>query len=441
MAQDSICDLCATPRAIVESIEPFSSFLGADVPTPYRARDADLTRSGPLSLKLLLTLLLYLVADAGRRGYEALLDQFWDECRDLDLTLPTERPISASAFCQARKKIEPEFIRALLHHVADEFEARHGADFRWNGHRLLAVDGSKVSVQRSPKLRSALGVHPGGACPQMLLSTLYDVLSGVPRDITVAPTRSSERVELEHMLPRCRSGDILLLDRGYPSFRVMHELRERSIHFVMRMPVGGTFSKIAAFAASGDAEDVLELRPPVDLPRGLSPIRVRVVNLAARDEEPFILLTDLLDEAYTAADLDDLYHLRWKVEELYKLEKGDYLGQGQFHARSLPGVMQEVYGFGLFVAISRTFMATAAEVHAVPFSDLSQKRAILAVASYITRLTLTAEPMAVLGTLRRLLERISRNIDPPRPGRSYPRRSFRPRPPWGGRGRTRGRLA
>jgi len=99
--------------------------------------------------------------------------------------------------------------------------------------------------------------------------------------------------------------------------------------------------------------------------------------------------------------------------------------------------MQEVYAFGLFVAISRTFMASAARSHAVPFADLSQKRAILAVASYITRLALRADRRALQNIVNRLLERIARNIDPPRPGRSFARRSFRPRPPWSGRGKTR----
>jgi hypothetical protein len=437
LARDSICDLCATSRSITESIEAFSTLLDAETPASYRFLDADFTRSGPLSLKVLLTLLLYLVADAGRRGYEALLDEFWDECRDLSVPLPTESPISASAFCQARKKIDPEFIRALLHHVADEFEKTHGRDFRWNGHRLLAVDGSKFTLQRSAKLSAAVGLPTGGHCPQMLLSTLYDVLSGVPHDITVAPTLSSERVELDRMLPRGRPGDILLLDRGYTSFQVLHELRNQSIHFVIRMPVRQTFSMVTQFASSGKAEAILELCPPDDLPRDLSPVRVRVVNLAAPDEEPFILLTDLVDPAYTAGDLDELYHLRWKVEELHKLEKGDYLGQKQFHAKSLPGVMQEVYAFGLFVAISRTFMATAARSHAVPFVHLSQKRAILAVASYITRLALQADRLAMQDIVNRLLERIARNIDPPRPGRSFARRSFRPRPPWSRRGKTR----
>jgi hypothetical protein len=411
--------------------------LATEDPTCFRAHEADFSRSGPLSLKIMLTLLLYLVADAGRRGYEALLDAFWDECRDQDVLLPTDRPVSASAFCQARKKLEPEFVRSVLHHVADSFEDMHGSAFRWNGHRLLAVDGMKASVQRSAKLGDEFGGPEGGHCPQMLLSTLYDVLSGVPQDITVAPTHSCERAELKRMLPRVRPGDILLLDRGYPSFLIFRELLKRSIHFVIRMPTSQTFSRVKRFVSSEKTDETIVLEPPGDLPCTLSPVTVRVVNLAGPDEEPFVLLTDLLDPAITPEDLDDLYHLRWKVEELYKVEKGDYLGQGQFHAKTPAGVKQEAYAFGLFIAISRTFMASAAAANDVPFSDLSQKRGILAVTSYITRLVLWADQPGLQGIVTRLLERIARNIDHPRPGRSYPRRSYRPRPPWGAQGKTR----
>jgi hypothetical protein len=201
---------------------------------------------------------------------------------------------------------------------------------------------------------------------------------------------------------------------------------------------------VVRFASSGEEDAILLLDPPKTLPDRLPSLTVRAVNLASPNEEPFVLLTDLMDATtYSADDLDDVYHLRWQVEELYKLAKGDYLGQGQFHAKSLPGVKQEVFAFALFIAISRTFMASAAETHAVPFSDLSQKRALLAVASYITRLALRNDRAAIQDMVSRLLQRIARNIDPPRPGRSFTRRSYRPRPPWGARGKTRaaGRLA
>ena len=120
----------------------------------------------------------------------------------------------------------------------------------------------------------------------------------------------------------------------------------------------------------------------------------------------------------------------WRIEELYKLEKGDYLGQRQFHAKSLDGVKQEAYAFGLFIALSRLLMASSARSAEVPFSDLSQKRTILAVAAYLSRLLLLKDRKRLERIIARLLDRIARNTDPPRPGRSYVRRSFRPRPRW-----------
>jgi hypothetical protein len=270
----------------------------------------------------------------------------------------------------------------------------------------------------------------------MLLSTLYDVISGIPHDLTVAPTGGSERRELLRMLPRLRAGDVLLLDAGYPSFLVFRELMRRSIHFVIRLPTNQTFEKVERFIESGKKDQVITIRPHRNLPRDLDPITVRLVNRARRENEPFVLVTDLLDPKYTPEDLDRLYHMRWPVEELYKIEKGDYLGQRQFHARSLDGVKQEAYAFGLFIALSRLFMASASEEAEMAFPDLSQKRSILAVAAYVTRLFLLKDRARLERIVGRLLERIARNTDPPRPGRSYPRRSFRPRPRWHARGKS-----
>ena len=205
---------------------------------------------------------------------------------------------------------------------------------------------------------------------------------------------------------------------------------KRSIHFVIRMPTSQTFEKVESFIQSGKTDEVITISPHRKLPRGLDPITVRLVNRARREDEPFVLMTDLLDPKHTPEDLDHLYHLRWLLEELYKVEKGDYLGQRQFHAKSLDGVKQEAYAFGLFVTLSRLFMASASQEAEVDLSDLSQKRTLLAFAAYLTRLLLLKDRARLERIGGRLLERIARNTDPPRPGRSFPRRSFRPRPRW-----------
>jgi hypothetical protein len=377
----------------------------------------------------MLSIILYMIADAGRRGYKPLLDAFWDECRTLHIDLGSAAPVSAEAFCMARQKIPSEMIRALLRHAAHQFDLYFGDMFLLNGHRLFAVDGMKMQVTRSDELFDALGWHGAGYNPQMLVSTLYNVLSGVPHDITVMPTHSSERDELLSMLDCLREGDIMTIDRGYPSFDLISELIRRKIHFVVRLPAQ-TFAAAMKFAAGDATDGWVDIAPPSNRSKTLAAIHARVVLHPGRDNKPVILLTDLHESEFSWVEIGDVYHKRWGAEEFYKVVKGDYLGQRQFHSKRLEGLKQEVYAFALFISISRACTAAAAEASGTPYSHIYQKTAILAVADYITRLLLADRQADLTGITSRLLGRIAQTVVPPRPGRSYPRRSFRPRPRW-----------
>ena len=384
-----------------------------------------------------MTLLLYLVADGGRRGYKNLLDAFWDECDTFGMNVPAEQPVSAVAFCKARRKLKAPLLRALIHEAASGFAERHGAALQWKGHRVLACDGSKISLQRAEALSTAFGGPVTGHCPQMLVSTLYDVIAGVPVDVSVAAFASCERTELLGMLDCIHRGDVLLLDRGYPSFAVFTELIRRGIHFVVRVPVDHTFKAVEDFILHGGCDETIRIHPPHDYKSGGKPIDMRAVYWDRdNDDECVVFLTNLPETHSSAAEIQDLYGRRWAVEELYKIEKGDYLGQRQFHAKYADGIRQEVYAFALFISMSRTLMAKAAETHSVDYDDLSQKAALLAVAAYITRLCVDPRGATLIATVERLLVRIARNLDPPRPGRSFPRRSFKPKPRWGAHGRV-----
>ena len=74
-----------------------------------------------------------MVADSNRRGYQHLLEGFWDEARSYGLQLPTEEPVSAASFCTARHKITPDLLRHMLHEVASSsFDASFGNTTRRN---------------------------------------------------------------------------------------------------------------------------------------------------------------------------------------------------------------------------------------------------------------------------------------------------------------------
>jgi hypothetical protein len=188
----------------------------------------------------LVQLLLFMVADAGRRGYTHLLDSFWAQADAGGLELPTSTPVSGAAFCKARNKLHPNLLRALVVESADAFQEKFGATTRWKTRRLLAVDGCRINVQRGWKLHWAFATPKGAHCPQALCSVLFDVIARVPLDVEATSCLGSERKLLDSHLDLLREGDVLILDRGYPSYAVVRSLFDGPADFVMRLPISHT---------------------------------------------------------------------------------------------------------------------------------------------------------------------------------------------------------
>lgn len=379
-----------------------------------------------------------MIADGNRRGYALLLDGFWDEARSHSLPLPTKKSISAPAFCTARRKISPDLLRQLLQLVREEFHKEFDAESRWQGRRVFAVDGVKINLQRHPDLETAFGVPDGAHCPQVLTSMLFDVCAKIPVDLLVSSHASCERQHLLAMLSHIDAGDILVLDRGYPSHEVFQVLRQRDVDFLIRVPSSNSFNAIDVFRdSSGDDYRVL-VDPPKGSPEDWVALELRAVKLTNRDGEESFFLTTLRRKEFSLADIRELYHMRWEEEEFYKLAKSSFIGQGQFRSKSPAGVVQEIHALALFLAISRHLMALAAKVDGRDIDEVGQKAAVLATAAYVVRIFLQRDQGVARKQLRDLLDRITRHRYRKRPGRSSPRRSFKPGPRWGPQGRRGG---
>lgn len=413
------------------------SSLFATSSDPSLRRDPrDFSRAGPLTPELLTTLLLYMVGDGNRRGYRHLLEAFWDEARVHGLPLRSEEPISAASFCEARHKITAELLKHVLHLIAGQaFEAGAVCQQRWHGRRVFAADGAKINLQRSADLERTFGGPHGAHCPQLLVSVLFDVCAKVPVDVEVAPFATSERQHLAPMVASLAEGDLLVLDRGYPSHEVLQLLVQDRIDFLMRVPAKNTFAAVDRLREGSSTDRIVSIDPPEDSPESWRPLRMRAVKLRAPDGSESYFLTSLDRHEFGRKQLAELYHMRWEIEEFFKLFKGSYVGQGQFRSKSSSGVIQEIVALILFLAITRLCMSTAATVCDLEYSSISQKGAVLAMATYLTRILLAPGERYALDELSKLLHRISSVLEPRRPKRSFPRRSFLPNRKWGPRGR------
>jgi len=373
-----------------------------------------------------------------RRGYRHLLDGFWDEARSHGLKLPTLEPVSAPSFCDARPKITAHLLRHMLRELARSSIGALSSSQRWLGRRVFAVDGTKINLQRGPDLAREFGVPDSGHCPQALVSVLLDVCAKAPVDLQISASASSEREHLLGLLPSLVAGDVVVLDRGYPSHEVLQALVARGLEFLIRVPSSHTFAAIDGLRESEGDDYLYHIDPPEGSPKEWTRLTLRAIRLTTPDGDTSYFLTSLRRMQVSRAQLAELYHLRWQAEEFFKLMKGNYVGQGQFRSKSPAGAKQEIHALVLFLAIARVLMLTAASASGVKYDSLSQKSAVLGLAAYLTRILLETRPDRAIEHVHGLLRRVLTTREKPRPGRRAPRVSFRPRLRWGAGGRCGG---
>jgi hypothetical protein len=420
-------------RADISSIQRvFSSISHVARDEASRVHRHDFSRQGLLSPEFLTLLLLYMIADAGRRGYQQLLIEFWDEAQQAGLRIPQEDPVAAPSFSDARAKLSPDALQIMTAEVVKLVSGRSGPAHLWHGRRLVAVDGSKVNLRRHPELAREFGVPSGAHNPQALASVLYDVMGHVPIDWRFGPFKGDERADLVDLLSSCESGDLLLLDRGYPSHDVFSALEDAGLDYLARVSDLNTFAAVERFKESGKEDAWVTFTPPSGQ---ADPYVSRIIRSRSPSGEDQYFVTNLRSEEVSASEIRDLYRMRWETEEFYKLAKSNYIGQGQFRSKSAHGVRQEFAAEMLYLAISELVLLMAKQQEG-PRADAPQRKgAVLALARYITRLALLPDSEALGKTLDSLLRRVQRARYRKRKGRSFPRRSFVPTPKWGPAGR------
>ncbi|OFX21963.1 MAG: hypothetical protein A2033_02860 [Bacteroidetes bacterium GWA2_31_9] len=184
------------------------------------------------------------------------LDRFYKTINQEDYNI---REATKGALTQARAKLNPwAFIR--LNEVATQTFYNEAEIYGWYGFRVVAVDGTRLVLPNHPSVIEEFGQHkfgPNADSPRCLAlaSMLYDVLNQVTIDAQIAPYKESEKDLLELHLEKTEKGDLLLLDRGYPSISLMYLLIAKGIEFCIRMKEDWWLS-VKDFTESGEKDDI-----------------------------------------------------------------------------------------------------------------------------------------------------------------------------------------
>ncbi len=280
------------------------------------------------------------------------------------LNLSDSSRFTKSAFVQARKKIRPEVFKKLSRTLLDEFYTDNEPGVKlWKGFRLLAVDGSRITLPITDELRKIYGVsknQTGTSIVQARCSVLFDVLNRHVLDGILAPLRQGERDLAIGHLAHCTTNDLLLYDRGYPSYNFIHCHLERNLDYLMRVKTG--FSKLTIdFEKSNKKSATVEIYPGKNTKISdkkysrNTPIIVRLVRIELPKGQVEVLMTSLLDTSkYPSSIFKKLYFKRWGVELFYD-ELKNKLKVEHFSGYSDQSIQQDFYAT-LFVSNVQTLI-------------------------------------------------------------------------------------
>jgi hypothetical protein len=313
--------------------------------------------------------------------------------------------VTPEAFCTAKGRLPVEVIQEVGRRVGAAAGAAE--DYRWKGHRTWHEDGSSFSMPDTPELQERFGQpgnqRPGCGFPVAHILCLFGALTGLLRQVWVAPWRTHDLALAGQVPALLEAGDVLIGDTAFGSFFHLallhlrgvfavfpsHQRRivrfrphrayrhPRSRHGPKGLPTSRWLQRL------GPDDQLVEYLKPAR-PQGMTPeqyaalpatLGVRELRRTLRRPgfrtRTLVLVTTLLDpQRYPAADLVELSRQRWAVEtNLRHLKTTMRLEVLRSHTAA--GIDREVAMIGLIYNLVRVILLAAARQQGVALDRLS----------------------------------------------------------------------
>jgi hypothetical protein len=397
---------------------------------------------------LLMFLIFRLVFSKNSQGYGTTISEFWHNCHQMKFPLPQKQPISASSFSNARKKLDESIFKVLNQQIIEAENERDDSQYRWFGHRLFAVDGSKLNLPRELTKAGYKTPSESSHYPQGLVSCLYQLKSKIPYDFDLVNHGNERQCALAH-LKTLSTGDVVVYDRGYFSYAMLYYHLLSGVHPIFRLQKY-TFKKIDDFIASFSTDQTVTLLPAENTQRRIgkqypeiefTELKLRLIKYTLAGNS-YCIGTTLLDEKYTLDVLKEIYHARWGIEELYKVSKNMIIVD-DFHGKSERTVKQELFAHFVLITMSRLCSNESENLISSLLNlrpeEVDEKEKIqvnfknsLATVSRHLESFMFLPAHCIKNVMDSIVGSISRCRQKIRPDRSYDRKSMKPESKWKG---------
>jgi len=276
--------------------------------------------------------------------------------------ISSHKNVSKSAFCQQRVKLKPEAFIELNDVLINEFYTDNEFE-KWEGFRLLGIDGSKLVLPKSKEIREEFGElkTQGELIPMALISTCYDLLNEIMIDSHIVPYHTSEHALALKHIEKCQEEDLLIYDRGYGACWLFYYMHLHKVNYVVRVQKN-FISEVREFWNTNEESKVIEIKNfSQRSAKALNvlgikpkPFKIRLVRVILDNGEIEVLVTSLLDEEKFPTNIfKPLYFKRWRTEVNYdhlknQIEIGNFTGylpqaiKQDFYANMLIANLQSI---------------------------------------------------------------------------------------------------
>ncbi len=226
---------------------------------------------------------------------------------------------SYQGFVAARRRITRRQVRLVKRQLCRHHRRIAGVFWRRHGWVAFAADGTRIKLPRTaPNEKAFGGATRDKSAPELSVTSLYHLGTGLPWAWRIGPGPESEQVQLRRMMAHLPRGSLLIADAGFTSFDLLCALRERGVEILVRMGSNRTL-------LTGVRDAAVQVRGeqvwfwPRDKQAQVPPLPLRLVRIGQQNHPPMCLATSVLEErVLTEAQIGQFYRMRWGQEVFHR---------------------------------------------------------------------------------------------------------------------------
>ena len=345
------------------------------------------------------------------------------------------------AYCLARKRLPEKFFSDVARQTGSALDTNAKEQWLWKRRRVLAYDGSTVSMPDTLENQEAYPQPPqqkkGVGFPLARIAAFFSLSCGAVVELGICKNEgkgNSELGLLRKLWNILKPGDVLLTDRYMCAWTELVMLKQRGVDSVTRLHHLRRIDFRRGKRLGPDDHIVEWPKPPkprsIDqetydtLPDVLTVRETRVnVQQPGFRTRTIIVVTTLLDvEEISRDDLANLYFARWNAELDLRSLKAT-MQMDILRCKTPELVRKEIWTHILAYNLIRTIIAQAASKHDMKPRSISFKGAIQSLKAFQPLIALQGERDAALrrSIYEQLLDAIATHTVGDRPNRFEPR--------------------